>query len=60
MAKGDPGQTDDVSFLCSEPEETQPVATDENGGMGPLNRKGIDRMAGHAVMPTGEGDLCTA
>jgi hypothetical protein len=41
----------------SEGKETPTVAADENGGMGPLNRKGIDRVAGHAIMPTSQGDV---
>ena len=29
------------------------------GGMRPLERKGKDRVADYAIMPTGEGDLFT-
>ena len=46
-----------MSASRGEREEMQAVATDENGRMGPLDRKGIDRVADHAVMPTCEGDL---
>jgi hypothetical protein len=40
------------------PGQSPAVAADKYGGMGPLDRKGIDRVAGHAIMPTGWWGRC--
>jgi hypothetical protein len=40
-------------------EKIPAVAANENGGMRLLDRKGIDRVAGHAIMLTSQGDLFT-
>jgi hypothetical protein len=57
--EGDPRETHDVSFARSEAEETPAVATDQNRRVSSLDGKGLDCVAGHAIMPTGEGDLFT-
>src|SRR6266480_7183350 len=55
--EGDTRQADDVGFPRGEDEEPSRVATDQDRRAGSLDRKRVDRMAGHTIVPTGEGDL---
>jgi hypothetical protein len=58
-AEGDYGKTHDVGLPRSEGKKPPVVAANDNGRMRPLDRKGIDCVAGHPIMRASGGDLFT-
>jgi hypothetical protein len=59
VSECDPRQPNDIGFLRREREELLAIASDEDRGVGALDREWVNLMPGHSIVLAGECDLLT-